>query len=190
MADTQVHLESRDIVLSRRFDAPCALVYQAWTNPQMLVQWFGPAEFTVTVAMLGVRPGDAFTVTMHGPDGTDYPIDGEFGEVIPGKLLVMIMTADRHPETWHAMIRKAYLDAGGDPGAYAGGPIITRVTFADDDGGTLMTVRQTFPSAALLAAHAGLGNPDGWSQSFDKLDAVLPGLQQRLTPPSRLWRAK
>lgn len=173
MADTQVHLEGRDIILSRRFDAPRVLVYQAWTDPQMLAQWFGPTEFTTTAAMLGVRPGDAFTLTMHGPDGTDYPIDGEFGDVVPGQRLVMIMTADRHPESWHAMIRKAYLEAGGEPDAYAGGPIVTQVTFTDDDGGTVMTVRQTFPSAALLAAHARLGNPDGWGQSFDRLDTLL-----------------
>lgn len=172
MADTQFRTENNDVVLSRCFDAPRALVFQAWTDPQMMAAWFGPGEFTAS-ATADARPGGKFTITMHGPDGTDYPIDGEFGDVEPNEHLVMVMTADRHPPKWHAMIRKAYVEAGGDPATYASGPIVTDVTFVDAAGGTQVTVRQTFPSRALRDAHATLGNPDGWSQSFDKLDKVL-----------------
>ena len=174
MADTQFHTENNDVVLNRRFDAPRALVFQAWTDPQMMAAWFGPGEFTAS-ATADARQGGRFTITMHGPDGTDYPIDGEFAEFVRDEHLVMTMSADRHPPEWHAMIRKAYIETGGDPETYASGPIRTRVDFSDSGDGTLVTVRQTFPSGALRDAHATLGNPTGWSQSFDKLDTVLAG---------------
>ena len=177
MTGTHVTTEARDVVFTRRFEAPPALVYRAWTDPQMMAAWFGPETFTTT-AVMDVRPGGAFTLTMHGAgmngeDSGDYPIDGVFTEVVENACLVMEMRASRHPQAWHDFIRAKYLELGGLPEAYSSGPITTRITFVAQDGGTLLTVRQTFPTSALRDAHVSLGNAQGWSQSFDKLDRLL-----------------
>ena len=60
------------------FDAPRALVWQAWTDPTMLAQWFGPRGFTSSVPELDLRVGGALRIVMHGPDGNDYPMKGVF----------------------------------------------------------------------------------------------------------------
>ncbi len=176
MADTQLALEAHDSILTRQFDAPRALVWRAWTDPQMLNAWWGPETLTTT-AVLDFRPAGELAMTMHAPDGTDYPITGEFGDIVENELLVMIMRVERHPPEWHETIRNAYVALGGIPEAYVGGPIPTRVTFEDDGQGTKVTVRQTFPLALVRDAHIKLGNYEGWSGSFRKLDTVLAASQ-------------
>jgi uncharacterized protein YndB with AHSA1/START domain len=62
----------REIVLTHVFDAPRELVWNAWTDPQQVVEWWGPRGFTTTIHEMDVRPGGIWRHTMHGPDGTDY----------------------------------------------------------------------------------------------------------------------
>jgi uncharacterized protein YndB with AHSA1/START domain len=172
MFETEVKTEARDLILVRDFAAPRALVYQAWTDPQMLAAWWGPENMTTTVEV-DVRPGGALSMTMHDRNGGDYPILGEFGDVVENELLVMIMQVERHPPEWHAMIRGKFVELGGEEGDYVGGPIPTRITFEDSAAGTRVTVRQTFPLALVRDAHVALGNPVGWRGSFAKLDGLL-----------------
>jgi len=171
MTGTAVRTEAHDIVLTRRFDAPRALVWRAWTDPQMMTAWWGPEAFTASAEM-EVRTGGVCNLTMHHADG-DYPIDGSFLDVRPEDLLVISFSAARHPPAWHDLIRNSYIEFGGLPETYVAGPILTRVEFADDGAGTLLTVRQTFPDAPLRDAHVHLGNGVGWGQSFDKLERLL-----------------
>ena len=63
----------REIVITRVFDAPRDLVWDAWTDPKQVVQWWGPQGFTTTIHEMDVRPGGVWRHTMHGPDGTEYP---------------------------------------------------------------------------------------------------------------------
>ena len=62
----------REIVLTREFNAPRAVVFEAWTNPKQLPHWWGPKGFTTTVHEMDVRPGGVWRLTMRGPDGRDY----------------------------------------------------------------------------------------------------------------------
>jgi uncharacterized protein YndB with AHSA1/START domain len=71
----------REIVLSRVFDAPRELVWDALIDPQQVVQWWGPRGFTTTIHEMDVRAGGVWRHTMHGPDGTDYPNKIVFVEV-------------------------------------------------------------------------------------------------------------
>ena len=64
--------DARMIVTTRVFDAPRELVFEAWTNPKHLVQWWGPHGFTTTIRAIDVRPGGVWRFVMHGPDGVDY----------------------------------------------------------------------------------------------------------------------
>src|SRR5690349_21180875 len=79
---TTSHRTDRELVVTRDFDAPRELVWEAWTNPQHIAQWWGPRGFTNSVLRMDVRPGGVFELIMHGPDGTDYPNFIEFIEVV------------------------------------------------------------------------------------------------------------
>ena len=63
--------EDRDLVLTRLIDAPCEKLYHAWTEPELLKQWFAPLPYITPVAELDVRPGGSSLVVMRGPDGVE-----------------------------------------------------------------------------------------------------------------------
>ena len=78
----------REIVSSRVFDVPRELVWAACTDPQHVVQWWGPKGFTNTIHEMDVRPGGLWRLTMHGADGTDYHNKSEFTEVVRPERIV------------------------------------------------------------------------------------------------------
>ena len=63
----------RSIVLSRMLQAPREQVFELWTSPEHLANWWGPNGFTLTTHEADIRPGGVWRFTMHGPDGVDYP---------------------------------------------------------------------------------------------------------------------
>jgi uncharacterized protein YndB with AHSA1/START domain len=63
---------SNEITISRVYDAPVKMVWDAWTDPSQVAKWWGPRGFTITTHSKDLRPGGHWTYTMHGPDGTDY----------------------------------------------------------------------------------------------------------------------
>ncbi|OXL82520.1 polyketide cyclase [Paenibacillus sp. SSG-1] len=78
-----------EIISTRVFDAPQHLVYQAWTNPDLLARWWGPHGFTNTFHEIDITPGGAWKFTMHGPDGRDYPNESVFVELVPMERVVL-----------------------------------------------------------------------------------------------------
>ena len=82
MDDTYTLITTRDV------DAPVAKVWAAWTDPEKIARWWGPAGFHSTVEELDVREGGRFKVVMHGPDGTDYPNVYVFDRVDEHRQLV------------------------------------------------------------------------------------------------------
>ena len=72
-----------EFVISRKFNAPRRLVYDAWTNPALLARWWGPRICKTPVCDMDVRPGGLYRITMRMPDGVDYPMVGEFLTVKP-----------------------------------------------------------------------------------------------------------
>jgi uncharacterized protein YndB with AHSA1/START domain len=117
----------REIVLSRVFDAPRELVWEAWTDPEHVVYWWGPNGFTTTIETMDVRPGGVWKHVMHGPDGTDYPNKSVFTEVVK-------------PE------RIAYSHGGGRKGAPGARFEATWTFEALDRGTTRVTIRMVFPT--------------------------------------------
>jgi uncharacterized protein YndB with AHSA1/START domain len=83
-------LDSADneIVITRLFDAPRELVWEAWTNPEHVAKWWGPNGFTTTTESMDLRPGGVWKHVMHGPDGTDYPNESVFLEVVAPERIV------------------------------------------------------------------------------------------------------
>lgn len=83
-----VAASDREIVTSRVYDAPREMVWEAFTDPKQVVQWWGPNGFTTTIHEMDVRPGGHWRHTMHGPDGTDYPNQSIFKEVVKPERIV------------------------------------------------------------------------------------------------------
>ena len=77
-----------EINLQRIYDAPVKLVWEAWTDPQQVAQWWGPRGFTLTTQSKDLKAGGSWVYTMHGPDGVDYPNKTTYYEVDKYKKLV------------------------------------------------------------------------------------------------------
>jgi len=119
----------REIVITRIFDAPRELVWEAMTNPKHVVNWWGPNGFSTTVEEMDVRPGGIWKLVMHGPDGTDYPNKSIFTEIVkPARI--------------------SYSHGGGKkggPGAQFEATWTFDIVEADK---TQVTIRMVFPSTA------------------------------------------
>jgi uncharacterized protein YndB with AHSA1/START domain len=118
----------REIVLTRVFDAPRELVWEAWTDPKHVVNWWGPRGFTTTIEKMDVRPGGVWKHVMHGPDGTDYPNSSVFKEVVKPERIVYS----------HGGGKK------GEPGAH----FVATWTFEALGDKTRVTMRGVFDTAA------------------------------------------
>jgi uncharacterized protein YndB with AHSA1/START domain len=142
------------VTIVRAFDAPRALVWQAWTDPKMMAQWFGPRHFTIPVCELDVRVGGALRIVMRGPDGNDYPMKGAILEAVPPERLVYSFVAvDRDG--------KHLLEGE------------TTVTLTEQNGKTTMTVKSHAVGCVPLAKQMLAGMEAGWTQSIDKLEELL-----------------
>jgi uncharacterized protein YndB with AHSA1/START domain len=78
----------RDLVLTRLIDAPREKVFRAWTDPDLLKQWFAPLPYTTPVTEIDVRPGGTSFIVMRSPEGNDMPLRGVYLEVVPNERLV------------------------------------------------------------------------------------------------------
>jgi uncharacterized protein YndB with AHSA1/START domain len=126
------------------------MVWEAWTDPEQLVLWWGPRDFTTTIDEMDVRPGGVWKLVMHGPDGTDYPNKSIFTEVIPYERLAYRLTGGR---------------SGGPPVQ-----IEKIATFEDEAGGTRVTMRMVFASAEARDENVWVyGSIEGGKQALERL---------------------
>jgi len=86
--ESNASVSERSIHISRSFEAPIELVWEAWTNPDHIKNWWGPEGFTNTIEAMDVRPGGAWELVMHGPDGTDYKNKSIYQKIVPQKQIV------------------------------------------------------------------------------------------------------
>lgn len=161
MADGNAAASSveRDLTLNRIIDAPRQRVFKAWTDPELLKQWFAPAPYTTPVAELDVRPGGSSLIVMRSPDGQDMPNRGVFLEVVENEKLVL---TDAFVRAW-------------EPSAK---PFMTVIlTFEEAEGGkTNYNVRVRHWTAADREMHEKLGFHEGWGLCADQLAAVAKRL--------------
>ncbi len=144
----------RSIVITREFDAPRELVFKAWTEPKRMAQWFGPKGFTNPVCELDVRVGGAWHLVMRAPTGEEYPCGGVYREVVVPERLVFTNDA---------------VDKEGKPIIKG----LTKVTFAERGGKTLLTLKTSGVAVADYAAAYLKGMEQGWTMSLEKLAALL-----------------
>jgi uncharacterized protein YndB with AHSA1/START domain len=138
-------------VVTRVFDAPRELVFDAWTDPEHIGDWWGPNGFTTTVHEMDVRPGGLWRYIMHGPDGTDYANWVRYTEVARPERLVY-----DHGE-----------HVGEDPWFHV------TATFADDGGKTRLTMRMVFPTAEAREQSMRYGAVEGGNQTLSRLAEYL-----------------
>ena len=88
MENKKSSTHDRELIISRTLNAPVELVWEVWTNPEHLVNWWDPNGFTNTITKMDMVPGGEWDLVMHGPDGTDYKNKSVFKEIIPNKKIV------------------------------------------------------------------------------------------------------
>jgi uncharacterized protein YndB with AHSA1/START domain len=160
-AATTEHLADREIVITRVFDAPRELLWNAWTDPKQVVRWWGPRGFTTTIHEMDVRPGGRWVQTMHGPDGTDYPGESVFLEVVEPERIVYTILGGKKDEPAHQFEATWTFEAQGDK--------------------TKLSLRMFFPS---LEAREDVvrkyGAIEGGNQTLDRLGEHLAGDRTQL----------
>jgi uncharacterized protein YndB with AHSA1/START domain len=159
----------RELVITRVFDAPRALVFKAWTDPKHMARWWGPHNFTNPICEMDVRPGGAFRIVMRGPEGSLHPAIGTFCEIVEPERIVLIINHSQLSDEWHDMVNPGRDRAAGKPPLEA----VNTVTFEDQGGKTKLTIRLRFDSAAVLSALLKIGMNQGWSQSLERLETLL-----------------
>ena len=87
---------NRELSITRLLNAPPELVWEVWTKPEHLTNWWGPIGFSTTTHEMNVKPGGVWRFMMHGPDGKDYPNKIVFIEVVKPELLVYKHTGEEH----------------------------------------------------------------------------------------------
>lgn len=88
MQHAKTEIADRELNISRLLSAPVERVWEVWTDPGHIKNWWGPAGFTNSISKMEVTPGGAWHLIMHGPDGTDYRNESIFKEIIPYKKIV------------------------------------------------------------------------------------------------------
>jgi uncharacterized protein YndB with AHSA1/START domain len=145
----------RELVLTRLINAPRAKVYRAWTDPELLKQWFAPKPYTTPIVEVDVRPGGSAYFVMRGPDGKDLPNRGVYLEVVPNEKLV---STDAYVAAWEPSDK----------------PFMTLIlTFEDEGGKTRYTARVRHWTVADREAHEKMGFHEGWGLCTDQLEALV-----------------
>jgi uncharacterized protein YndB with AHSA1/START domain len=138
------------LVLTRIFNAPRALVFQAWTESERAAVWWGPQGFSILSCQMDVRRGGGWRVVMRSPQGTLHIKRGVYQEIVPSDRLVFTY---------------AWEDADGLPGHET----LVTLSFEDHGNATKLTLRQAvFESAAACDSHR-----DGWSSCLERFAAYL-----------------
>ena len=79
---------SKELRMNRIFKAPVNLMWEVWTSPDHIAKWWGPDGFTTTIHKMDFQEGGEWLLTLHGPDGTNYPNKSIFKEIIPNERIV------------------------------------------------------------------------------------------------------
>ncbi len=139
------------LTITRVFDAPRELVFKAWTDKEQMAKWWGPKDFTNPVCEIDARPGGSIYIDMTGPDGTVYPMGGEFVEVKEPERLVFFARAFKNKQGEWLLENK------------------NTITFTNDNGKTKMVLYVEVMKRSAEVEDALAGMNEGWNQSLDRL---------------------
>ena len=145
-----VDAADRTMVIERRIDAPVDAVWAAWTDPARLPLWWGPDGFTCRTTRIDLRTGGEWVFDMIGPDGTVFPNHHRYTRMIPGERIEYTLLwgedGPKHADAW--------------------------ASFAEDGGGTRVTLGMTFVTPEEYATAKGFGAEELGQQTLGKLAAA------------------
>jgi uncharacterized protein YndB with AHSA1/START domain len=145
----------REILITRQFNAPRHVVFEAWTKPEHVVHWWGAFGMKMSVCEIDLRPGGAYHFVLRDADGNEYGFGGKYQEIVPPERLV-------------------YTDGfEGMPGHEA----VVTATFEEQDGKTMLVSRSVYQSVEDRDGHVNSGMEPGLKQTYDQLEAYLATLQ-------------
>jgi uncharacterized protein YndB with AHSA1/START domain len=154
--------EKNDLEIERLLDAPRALVWRAWTDPEHLKRWWAPRPYQTPECEMELKPGGKFYTRMTGPDGFDSRGTGCFLEVVEGERIV-----------WTSALGPGFRPQDVDAEDCGGFPFTAIVTFEDAGEG-----RTRYKAVALhrnerdRETHAQMGFEEGWGTCADQLGEV------------------
>ena len=147
--------DPRHLVISRRLRSRRAALWRAWSEPDLLTQWWCPKPWSTELRAFELRAGGNFHTVMRGPDGGISDNPGCFLEVVPQQRLVMTstLTGGWRPATpWLAMTAV--------------------ITMADEGDGTRYVATVMHPDRATRDRHEAMGFHEGWGVCIEQLDAL------------------
>jgi uncharacterized protein YndB with AHSA1/START domain len=152
-----IRTEGLEVVATRTFDAPRHLVFEAWSDCDRLVHWWGPKDWTLPVCEMDFRAGGSWFYCMRGPTGEQSCGRSTYDEiVVPERIVYRDEFAER------------------DGTIIAGMPeMAVAVDFAESDNRTTVTSRSRFASAKDLEAVIAMGMESGLTETWDRLAAYL-----------------
>jgi len=151
-----------DLIITRVFDAPRGLVWKAWTEPERLMHWWGPKNFTAPACRIDLRVGGTYLYCMRSPEGKDYWSTGVYREIIP---LERIVCTDSFADEKGNVVPAAHY---GVSGVFPLEMLVT-VTFEELERKTKMILRHVGLPTGLMSDMTNAG----WNESFDKLAESL-----------------
>jgi uncharacterized protein YndB with AHSA1/START domain len=140
----------REILLTRVFDAPRTLVYDAFTRPELMKRWFGPRGWNLTTCDIDLRVGGKWRFILTGPDGRTMGMSGEYIELSPPGRSVHIERFDDYPRE----------------------TVVTSV-WTEENGKTTLNATVLSPNKETRDAIVASGMEHGAAESYDKLAEVL-----------------
>jgi uncharacterized protein YndB with AHSA1/START domain len=146
----------REVVVTRTFDAPARLVFEAWSRPELFRQWWVPRSLGMTLRSceMDVRTGGKYRLVFGDDPANPMAFFGTYLEVVPGKRIV-----------WTN-------EESGDAGS------VSTVTLEERDGRTRLVMSERYPTKEALD-EAGTGAQDALHETFAQLDELLAGLSAR-----------
>lgn len=154
-----------DLTFTRVVDVPRALVWRAWTEPDLLKPWFCPLPWKTIDCEIDLRPGGVFRTTMQSPEGVEFPNAGCYLEVVPDEKLV-----------WTNALLPGYRPSnmtatcGSDAASFM---FTAMLELADDGPGTRYTATVIHADEAGCKTHAAMGFEGGWGTALDQLVAMI-----------------
>ena len=148
---TSERRSERELVVTRTFDGPARIVFEAWTKPELLMRWWAPKSFGITFISCeaDVRTGGTYRLVFGHPQ-SDQPMAffGRYLEVVPNARIVWTNEESE------------------------GGSVST-VTFEEKDGRTLLVLHDLYPSKEALDEAIASGSNGAWPEQFDALDELI-----------------
>jgi len=149
----------REIVMTRVFEAPRRLVFDAFTKPELLRRWFGPRGWSLETCTVDLRNGGGFLFVLRGPDAGKMSMRGVYREIVVPERSIHVESFDDYP-----------------------GESLVTAELAENEGTTTLTVRVLYPSQEVRDAVLRSGMERGATECYDKLAELLASILSKQVP--------